>query len=121
MEHAGAIIGNAFSLEGFAFFTEAFFWASIFTVGKRVHRSFTGFRVVVALSGIFLGHLRRYGECVDELAAGFKMVDGKIADIDLHRGDVEPRLFSRSRAYDFGGIVATGFMVAAIHAFFLLA
>src|SRR5258705_4505663 len=54
MEHAGAIIGMPFSLEGFAFFTEAIFLGIYLYGWKRVSPLIHWFSgVVVAISGIF--------------------------------------------------------------------
>src|SRR5512144_389928 len=56
MEHAGAIIGMPFSLEGFAFFTEAIFLGLFLYGWKRlspIAHCLTG--VVVAISGIASG------------------------------------------------------------------
>src|SRR3954465_414675 len=83
MEYGGAIIGMPFSLEGFAFFTEAIF-LGIYLYGwnrisPRVH-VLSG--VVVALSGIFSGIFVVTANAWMNSPAGFKIVDGKIADID---------------------------------------
>src|ERR1700738_3345823 len=52
MEHAGAIIGMPFSLEGFAFFTEAIFLGIYLYGWERVPpRAHLAAGVVVALSG----------------------------------------------------------------------
>src|SRR5258708_6675148 len=56
MQHAGAIIGMPFSLEGFAFFTEAIFLGIYLYGSHRVpERVHCPSRVLVAGSGIFSG------------------------------------------------------------------
>src|SRR5204863_196780 len=56
MEHAGAIIGMPFSLEGFAFFTEAIFLGVYLYGWKRVSPLIHWLAgVVVAVSGILSG------------------------------------------------------------------
>src|SRR5439155_4128778 len=52
--------------------------------------------------------------------AGFKIVDGKIADIDPIAAMLNPASFHEVVHMTLAAFVATGFMVAAIHAFFLL-
>src|SRR3989475_10834978 len=83
MEKSGAIIGMPFSLEGFAFFTEAIFLGVYLYGWKRVspliHWLSGG---VAASSGIFSGIFVVTANAWMNSPAGFKMVDGKFADID---------------------------------------
>jgi len=54
MEHAGADHRDAVFIGSFAFFTSHF--SGVYLYGlKRVHRSVNGFRMLLALSGIFSG------------------------------------------------------------------
>jgi len=99
MEHAGAIIGMPFSLEGFAFFTEAIFLGVYLYGWKRVSPLIHWLSgVVVALSGILSGIFVVTANAWMNAPAGFKIVDGKFAGIDPIAANVEPRFFSRSRA-----------------------
>src|SRR6184192_1095290 len=94
MEHAGAIIGMPFSLEGFAFFTEAIFLGVYLYGWKRVSplvHWLSG--VVVALSGIFSGIFVVTANAWMNSPTGFKMVDGKIADIDPIAAMLNPAFF----------------------------
>ncbi|MDP9098206.1 MAG: cytochrome ubiquinol oxidase subunit I, partial [Verrucomicrobiota bacterium] len=83
MEKAGAIIGMPFSLEGFAFFMEAIF-LGVFLAGWNrlpplVHW-FSG--LMVAIGGIASGIFVVTANAWMNTPAGFKVVDGKITDID---------------------------------------
>ena len=121
MEKAGAIIGMPFSLEGFAFFTEAIF-IGVYLYGwnrlsPRVHW-FSG--LVVAVSGIFSGIFVVTANAWMNSPAGFKMVDGKITDIDPIAAMFNQASFHEVLHMTLAAFVATGFVVASVHAFFLL-
>jgi len=121
MEQAGAIIGMPFSLEGFAFFTEAIFLGVYLYGWKRVSplvHWLSG--VVVALSGIFSGIFVVTANAWMNSPAGFKIVDGKIAEIDPISAILNPASFHEVVHMTLAAFVATGFMVGAVHAFFLL-
>jgi len=121
MEHAGAIIGMPFSLEGFAFFTEAIFLGVYLYGWKRVSPLIHWLSgLVVAMSGIFSGIFVVMANAWMNSPAGFKMVDGKIADLDPIAAMLNPASFHEVLHMTLAAFVATGFMVAAIHAFFLL-
>ncbi len=98
MQHAGAIIGMPFSLEGFAFFTEAIFLG------------------VYLYSGIFVVTANAWMNS----PAGFKIVDGQIRDINPIAAMLNPASLHEVVHMTLAAFVATGFMVAAVHAFFLL-
>src|SRR5882672_5354809 len=78
MQYAGAVIGMPFSLEGFAFFTEAIFLGIYLygwnRVSPRAHL-FAGAMVAVsgALSGIFVVIANAWMNA----PTGFRVVDGK--------------------------------------------
>jgi cytochrome d ubiquinol oxidase subunit I len=121
MEQAGAIIGMPFSLEGFAFFTEAIFLGVYLYGWKRVSPLIHWLSgVVVAISGILSGIFVVTANAWMNSPAGFKIVDGKIADIDPITAMLNPASFHEVVHMTFAAFVATGFMVAAVHAFFLL-
>src|SRR6266581_8646961 len=121
MEQAGAIIGMPFSLEGFAFFTEAIFLGVYLYGWKRVSPLIHWLSgVVVAISGILSGIFVVTANAWMNSPAGFKIVDGKIADIDPIAAMLNPASFHEVVHMTLAAFVATGFMVAAIHAFFLL-
>src|SRR5881296_312850 len=94
MRFAGAIIGMPFSLEGFAFFTEAIF-LGVYLYGwdrvpPRAHL-FAGMMVAVsgAASGIFVVIANAWMNT----PAGFRVVDGKPVDIDPVAAMMNPAAF----------------------------
>jgi len=121
MGYAGSIIGMPFSLEGFAFFTEAIF-LGIYLYGwqrvpPRAH-SFAGAMVAVsgALSGIFVVIANAWMNA----PAGFRLVDGKLVDIDPVAAMMNPAALPQTLHMTLAAYAATGFVVAGIHAFMLL-
>jgi cytochrome bd ubiquinol oxidase subunit I len=99
MEHAGAVIGMPFSLEGFAFFTEAIFLGIYLYAWKRIPpRAHFAAGVVVAISGALSGAFVVCANAWMNAPAGFDMVNGQVTNVDP---------------------LATGFAVAGIHAFAL--
>lgn len=120
MGHAGAIIGMPFSLEGFAFFTEAIF-LGIYLYGwnrvpPRAHL-FAGAMVAVsgALSGIFVVIANAWMNT----PTGFRLVDGKFVDIDPVAAMMNPAAFAQTLHMTLAAYAATGFVVAGIHSFML--
>src|SRR5258707_8909786 len=120
MGYAGAIIGMPFSLEGFAFFTEAIF-LGIYLYGwnrvpPRAHL-FAGAMVAIsgALSGIFVVIANAWMNT----PTGFRVVDGKPVDIDPVAAMMNPAAFSQALHMTLAAYAATGFVVAGIHAFML--
>ena len=121
MEKAGAIIGMPFSLEGFAFFTEAIFLGVFLYGWKRLSplkHWFSG--VLVAISGILSGIFVVTANAWMNAPTGFKLVDGKITDLDPIAAMLNPASFHEVLHMTLAAFVATGFAVAAVHAFFLL-
>ena len=121
MRFAGSIIGMPFSLEGFAFFTEAIFLGVYLygwnRVGPRMHLT-AG--VLVALSGVLSGVFVVDANAWMNTPAGFKIVDGRITDIDPIGAMLNPAAAHEVLHMTLAAFIATGFAVAAIHAFFLL-
>ena len=121
MEKAGAIIGMPFSLEGFAFFTEAIF-IGVYLYGwdrlSPLLHWLSG--LIVAVSGIFSGIFVVTANAWMNSPAGFKMVDGKITDLDPIAAMLNQASFHEVLHMTLAAFVATGFVVAAVHAFFLL-
>ena len=121
MEHAGAIIGMPFSLEGFAFFTEAIF-LGVFLYGWNrippVAHWLAG--VVVALSGILSGIFVVTANAWMNTPAGFNFVNGEFRDINPIAAMLNPAALHEVLHMTLAAFVAIGFLVAGIHAFFLL-
>ncbi len=121
MDKAGPIIGMPFSLEGFAFFTEAIFIGVYFYGWNRLSpRLHWLVGVVVAVSGIISGVFVVTANAWMNAPAGFKIVDGKITDIDPIAAMLNPASFHEVVHMTLAAFVATGFAVATVHAFFLL-
>jgi cytochrome d ubiquinol oxidase subunit I len=121
MEKAGAIIGMPFSLEGFAFFTEAIFIGVYLYGWNRLSPFWHWFSgLIVAVSGIFSGIFVVTANAWMNSPAGFKMVDGKITDIDPIAAMLNQASLHEVLHMTLAAFAATGFAVAAVHAFFLL-
>lgn len=121
MEHAGAIIGMPFSLEGFAFFTEAIF-IGIYLYGwnriSPVLHWLSG--VMVAISGILSGCFVVTANAWMNAPTGFEVVDGEIVSVDPIAAMLNPASLHEVLHMTLAAFVTTGFAAAGIHAFFLL-
>jgi cytochrome d ubiquinol oxidase subunit I len=121
MEKAGALIGMPFSLEGFAFFTEAIFIGVYLYGWNRLSPLLHWLSgIIVAISGIFSGIFVVTANARMNAPAGFKLVDGKFTDIDPIAAMLNPASFHEVLHMTLAAFVATGFAVASVHAFFLL-
>jgi cytochrome bd ubiquinol oxidase subunit I len=121
MEYAGAIIGMPFSLEGFAFFTEAIF-LGIYLYGwnrlSPVLHWLAG--IVVAVSGVLSAVFVVLANSWMNAPTGFDMVNGKPINIDPIAAMLNPASLHETIHMVLAAYVATAFMVAGVHAFFLL-
>ena len=121
MAHAGPIIGMPFSLEGFAFFTEAIF-LGIFLYGwnriSPLAHWFAG--LMVALSGILSGIFVVTANSWMNAPTGFTYANGVFSDIDPIAAMLNPASLHQTIHMTLAALVATGFAVAGIHAFLLL-
>src|SRR5712671_5143021 len=120
MGYAGAIIGMPFSLEGFAFFTEAIF-LGIYLYGwhhvpPRAHL-FAG--AVVSVSGALSGIFVVIANAWMNTPTGFHIVNGRPVDIDPLAAMMSPAAFAQTLHMTLAACAATGFVVAGIHAFML--
>lgn len=121
MEVAGPIIGMPFSLEGFAFFTEAIF-LGIYLYGweKVSPRAHLLAGILVAVSGAASGIFVVIANAWMNTPTGFTLVDGRFADIDPIAAMLNPAAFPQALHMTLAAYAATGFGVAGIHAFVLL-
>ncbi len=121
MLHAGAIIGMPFSLEGFAFFTEAIF-LGLYLYGWKRLSPFTHWLagVLVAVSGILSGLFVVAANGWMNAPVGFDFVDGKFTNIDPLAALLNPAAFHEALHMTLAALISTGFAVAGVHAFFLL-
>jgi len=121
MEYAGGIIGMPFSLEGFAFFTEAIF-LGIYLYGwdriSPVVHWLAG--IVVAVSGMLSGIFVVAVNAWMNAPTGFEVVDGRVTKIDPMAAMLNPASLQQVIHMTLAAYVATGFAVAAVHAFLLL-
>ncbi|HWP49450.1 MAG TPA: cytochrome ubiquinol oxidase subunit I [Candidatus Limnocylindrales bacterium] len=121
MGWAGSIIGMPFSLEGFAFFTEAIFLGIYLYGWQRVssHMHILS-GLLVALSGAASGIFVVIANAWMNTPTGFRLVEGRPVDIDPIAALLNPAAFSQTLHMILAAYAATGFAVAGIHAFLLL-
>ena len=121
MAKAGAIIGMPFSLEGFAFFTEAIF-LGVWLYGRSRLPSLLHWLagVIVAVSGLLSGVFVVTANAWMNAPVGFQFIDGQFTEIDPIAAMLNPASFHEALHMTLAAFVATGFAVGAIHAFFLL-
>src|ERR1043165_5608414 len=121
MRFAGAIIGMPFSLEGFAFFTEAIFLGIYIYGWKRVSplvHWLSG--VMVAASGALSGVFVVTANAWMNSPSGFRLENGRPVDIDPIAAMFNPSSFQQVLHMTIASYVATGAAVAGIHAWMLL-
>ncbi len=120
MEYAGAIIGMPFSLEGFAFFTEAIFLGVYLYGWTRLSpRAHWWAGVAVAVSGTISGIFVVFANAWMNAPTGFTLVDGKPADIDPIAAMLNPASFPQALHMTLAAFATTGIAVAGIHAWML--
>jgi cytochrome bd ubiquinol oxidase subunit I len=121
MEFAGPVIGMPFSLEGFAFFTEAIFLGIYLYGWDRISpRAHLWAGIMVAVSGAASGVFVVIANAWMNAPTGFDMVDGTIANVDPIAGMLNPMAFQQTLHMTLAAYAATGFAVAGIHAALLL-
>jgi cytochrome d ubiquinol oxidase subunit I len=121
MEHAGAVIGMPFSLEGFAFFTEAIFLGVYLYGWERIsRRAHLAAGVLVAVSGALSGVFVVIANAWMNAPTGFRWVDGRAVDIDPIAAMMSPAAFPQVLHMTLAASAATGLAVAGIHALPLL-
>lgn len=120
MQHAGAVVSMPFSLEGFAFFTEAIFlgiylygWTR---VSPRAHLA-SGF--VVALSGALSGIFVVCANAWMNAPAGFTLANGVVVDVDPLRAMFNQAAPAEVVHMMLASYAATGIAVAGVHAYAL--
>ena len=121
MRFAGPVIGMPFSLEGFAFFTEAIFLGVYLYGWERISaRAHLFAGVMVAASGAASGVFVVIANAWMNAPTGFEVVDGAIANVDPIAGMLNPMALQQALHMTLAAYAATGFAVAGIHAFLLL-
>ncbi|HEV2834949.1 MAG TPA: cytochrome ubiquinol oxidase subunit I [Pyrinomonadaceae bacterium] len=120
MGFAGSIFGMPFSLEGFAFFTEAIFLGIYLYGWKRVPpRAHLFAGVMVALSGVLSGIFVVIANAWMNAPTGFRLVNGTPVDVDPIGAMLNPAAFGQTLHMSLAAYAATAFLVAGIHAFML--
>lgn len=122
MELAGPVIGMPFSLEGFAFFTEAIFLGIYLYGWDRISpRAHWWSGVVVAVSGAASGIFVVIANAWMNAPTGFDVLaDGRVVNVDPIAGMLNPMAFPQTLHMTLAAYAATGFAVAGIHALLLL-
>jgi cytochrome bd ubiquinol oxidase subunit I len=120
MHFAGAIIGMPFSLEGFAFFTEAIFLGVYLYGWDRISpRAHLTSGALVALSGAASGIVVVIANAWMNAPTGFRLVDGRPLDVDPIAAMASPAVLSQTVHMTIAAYAATGLAVAGIHAYLL--
>jgi len=121
MRFAGSIVGMPFSLEGFAFFTEAIFLGVYLYGWDRISpRAHLAAGVAVAVSGAASGIFVVIANAWMNAPTGFELVNGQAVHIDPLAAMANAAAFSQTLHMTLASYAATGFAVAGIHAFLLL-
>jgi cytochrome d ubiquinol oxidase subunit I len=121
MEFAGSIIGMPFSLEGFAFFTEAIFLGVYLYGWERISpQAHLWAGVAVAVSGAASGIFVVIANAWMNAPAGFELQGGQVVNVDPIAAMGNAAAVSQTIHMTLAAYAATGFAVAGIHALFLL-
>jgi cytochrome d ubiquinol oxidase subunit I len=117
MKFAGPIIGIPFSLEGFAFFTEAIF-LGVYLYGweKISPRAHLTAGVIVALSGAASAVFVVMVNAWMNTPTGLTVVDGQIVELDPIAGMFNPSTFQQALHMLIAAYAATALAVAGLHA-----
>ena len=121
MAFSGPIIGLAFSIEGFAFFTEAIFLALYFYGEQRLSRGMLFFctiplTVAAAASAVFVISANAWMNT----PAGFTLANGVLTDVHPLQAFANPAWAHEAVHGTLAAYVATGFVMAGVSAAALL-
>jgi cytochrome d ubiquinol oxidase subunit I len=117
MGFAGAAIGMPFSLEGFAFFTEAIFLGIYLYGWKRVSAGIHLLAgVIVAISGLASAMFVCLVNGWMNTPTGFRLVNGQITDISVWSALRNPAGLPEAIHMILASYCAAGFATAGIHA-----
>src|SRR5258705_4581805 len=115
MEQAGAIIGMPFSLEGFAFFTEAvFLGVYLYGLDRISPRAHPAAGCAVAVSGLLSAVFVVIANAWMNAPTGFRWVDGRPVDIDPIAAMMNPAAFPQVLHMTLAAYPATGLVVAGV-------
>jgi len=120
MRFAGPIIGMPFSLEGFAFFTEAIFLGVYLYGWDRIPpRAHLAAGALVAVSGVASGIFVVIANAWMNTPTGFALVRGAATQVDPLAAMGNPAAPTQALHVTLAAYAATGLAVAGIHAFLL--
>jgi cytochrome d ubiquinol oxidase subunit I len=121
MRFAGPIIGMPFSLEGFAFFTEAIF-LGVYLYGwdKVSPRAHWLAGILVAVSGALSGIFVVIANAWMNTPVGFDLVDGRTVNVRPLAALANPAALHQVVHMTLAAYAATGFAVAGVHAWLML-
>ena len=118
MKWAGAIIGMPFSLEGFAFFTEAIFLGIYLYGWDRISpRAHVAAGMMVAISGAASAMFVVIANGWMNTPAGFRLINGQPSEIDPIAAMLNPSALPQVIHMLLAAYAAVGFAVAGIHAY----
>ena len=121
MRFAGPIIGMPFSLEGFAFFTEAIFLGVYLYGWEKVSpRAHWLAGVMVAVSGALSGIFVVIANAWMNTPVGFDLVDGRAVNVRPLAALANPAALHQVIHMTLAAYAATGFAVAGVHAWLML-
>jgi cytochrome d ubiquinol oxidase subunit I len=121
MRLAGPVIGIPFSLEGFAFFTEAIFLGVYLYGWERVPpRAHLLAGLIVALSGALSAAFVVIVNAWMNTPTGVTVAAGRVVDVDPIAGMLNPSAFQQVLHMLLAAYASTGLAVAGIHAAVLL-
>ena len=121
MAFSGPLIGLPFSMEGFAFFTEAIFLALYIYGEQRLSRGMLFFCTIIltvssAASAVFVISANAWMNT----PAGFRILNGALADVNPLNALANPAWAHEAVHGTLAAYVATGFAMAGVYAAALL-
>lgn len=121
MEKAGSVIGMPFSLEGFAFFTEAIF-LGIYLFGWEKVPEFLHLLsgVMVAVSGVTSAIFVTFVNAWMNTPAGFDLVNGEFTNIQPFKAMFNPAAIPEAAHMVLAAFCAVGFATAGVHSLLML-
>jgi cytochrome bd ubiquinol oxidase subunit I len=121
MAFAGSVIGMPFSLEGFAFFTEAIFLGVYLYGWTRVSaRAHLTAGVIVSISGLASAVFVTIANAWMNTPRGFELVNGQFTNIHPFAAMQNPAAFPECLHIVLAAYCASGFATAGIHSWLLI-
>jgi cytochrome d ubiquinol oxidase subunit I len=121
MQYAGPVVGMPFSLEGFAFFTEAIFLGIYLYGWNRVAGWFHLFAgIIVSLSGLLSALFVTLVNGWMNTPTGFDVANGQFVNIHPFVAMMNPAGIPEAVHMALGAYTAAGFATAGIHSWLML-